>query len=275
MRTFKLTLSYDGGAYSGWQFQPGRATLQGTLEKAIEATVGARVSTVASGRTDAGVHALGQVVSFACDSQLSVEVLQRALNARLPRDMGVCALDEVASGFHAIRDAIRKRYRYVLRDGAAPNVFERKYAWQLPPRLDVDAMQRAAQRLVGTHDFKSFESSGAERQSSVRTVYELTVRRQVEQDPDRIVLEIAANGFLYNMVRAIVGTLVPVGRGARSEAWPAEALAACDRRAAGGTAPPHGLFLVDVDYGPAGAAVASSATAADVAACDIFPSTVA
>lgn len=246
-RTFKLTIAYDGGAYAGWQFQPGCATVQEALERALARITGSAVRVVASGRTDAGVHALGQVVSFAGDCRLPAAVLQRALNAELPRDIAVRSVDEAPAGFHAIRDAVRKRYRYVLRDGRVPDVFQRNYAWQVRERLDVDAMQRAAQLLVGTHDFASFETSGSERQSSVRTVEELTLRRSAA-DPDQIVLEVAADGFLYNMVRTIVGTLVEIGRGARDQAWLGQVLAARDRRAAGQTAPPQGLFLVSVDY---------------------------
>lgn len=246
-RTFKLTLAYDGGAYAGWQYQPGCATVQETLEQALARITGAVVRVAASGRTDAGVHALGQVVSFTSDCPLPAEVLQRALNAELPRDMAVRSLEEARPGFHAIRHAVRKRYRYVLRDGRVPHVFERHYAWQVRERLDVEAMQRAAQVLVGRHDFSSFETSGSERQSSVRTIEEITLRRSAD-DSQRIVLEVAADGFLYNMVRTIVGSLVEIGRGARDEAWLAAVLEARERRAAGQTAPPQGLFLVHVDY---------------------------
>jgi tRNA pseudouridine38-40 synthase len=257
MRTFRLTLAYDGTHYSGWQVQPGRVTLQGALEQVLHKVTGTEIRVTASGRTDAGVHAFGQVVSFRSETGLSPEVLQKALNAELPHDMAVLEVAIAADDFHAIASAKRKRYRYVLHDAPIRDVFSRHFAWYLHTRLDVSAMHRAAQALTGRHDFCSFETSGSERESSVRTVFELTlVRGGTEgvvaggrpESGDFVLLEIEADGFLYNMVRAIVGTLVEVGQGKRSESWPAEVLAACDRRAAGRTAPPQGLFLVHVKY---------------------------
>ena len=254
MRTIKLALAYDGTKYAGWQVQPGQTTVQGTLEAAIKKVTGQQVRVTASGRTDAGVHALAQVAAFETDSKLSNHVLQRALNAKLPRDVVVLQLNEVAAGFHPIRDAVRKRYRYVIHDGSVRDTFRRGQCWQyVHGRLDVDAMQRAANALLGTHDFSSFETSGAERASSVRTIYDLPVERgrAGESDlmtADLVTVEVEADGFLYNMVRAIVGTLVEVGRGAQQESWVTDVLEATDRRVAGPTAPPEGLFLVRVEY---------------------------
>ena len=248
MRSLKLTLAYDGTDYSGWQIQPGQRTLQKTLEEALFRITARPVRVVASGRTDAGVHALGQVVSCAIDSRLSTSQLQRALNANLPPDVRVRQVQHAADGFHAIRDAIRKRYRYIILDGSVPDVFRRHYCWFFPDGLDHRAMHQAAQPLVGTHDFSSFEASGAERATSVRTVFELTVMRGDQERSDVVTIEIEADGFLYNMVRNIVGTLVDVGRGAQSERWPVQVLAARDRRQAGRTAPARGLFLVRVEY---------------------------
>ena len=259
MRTFKLTIAYDGTAYAGWQVQPERDTVQSAMEKAVASITGQSARVTASGRTDAGVHALGQVVSFAVETELTPEVLQRAISAETPSDIAVLDATEVAARFHPIRDALSKRYRYVIRDGAVPDVFDRQYCWHYRHgRLDERAMARAAEALLGKHDFSSFESSGAPRETSVRTVFDFCVRRSNVQQSragqgragggDRIVLEIEADGFLYNMVRAIVGTLVEVGRGVQNETWPAEALEKTDRRAAGPTAPPQGLFLVEVDY---------------------------
>jgi tRNA pseudouridine38-40 synthase len=252
VRTLKLTLAYDGTAYAGWQVQPGRSTVQGVLEAAIEKITGTPVRVIASGRTDAGVHALGQVVSFHTESRPPPEVFLRALNAELPHDVAVLEAMEAAEGFHAIRDAVRKRYRYLIHDGPVRDVFRRNYCWQHSGWLDADAMHRAGQVLVGKHDFRSFQSSGAERASSVRTVCEISVRRGRGSERDLITTEVEADGFLYNMVRAIVGTLVEVGRGARPESWPGQVLRATDRRAAGPTAPPWGLFLVRVEYGGEG-----------------------
>ncbi len=248
MRTFKLTLAYDGTDYAGWQLQPGRPTIQSALEAALAKITGAAVRAAASGRTDAGVHALAQVVSFSSATALSPETIRNALNAELPRDIAALNVEVAVDDFHARRDAVRKRYRYLLHDGPVPAVFNRKYCWQYRQRLDVAAMSRAAQAFVGTHDFRSFEYRWPQRRSSVRTIYEVDLRRGEAPDSDRITLEISGNGFLYNMVRAIVGTLVEVGRGTRPETWPAEVIAAGDRRVAGMTAPPQGLFLVRVDY---------------------------
>ena len=178
MRTLKVTIAYDGSSYAGWQIQRGGRTVQATLEAAIEKVTGHRTRVLASGRTDAGVHALGQVVGFQTESHLAAEVLLRALNAELPRDVAVLDASDVPAGFHATRHAVRKRYRYVIHDGPIRNVFHRQYCWHfIYGRLDVQAMQRAATALVGTHDFSSFETSGAPRKTSVRTVYEIAVER--------------------------------------------------------------------------------------------------
>lgn len=248
MPTFKLTLSYDGTAYAGWQVQAQDRTIQGELERALRTILGTPVRAVASGRTDAGVHALAQVVSFACETRLGTGTLRKALNANLPRDLAVLDIQEAPPGFHAIRDAVRKRYRYVIQDGPTRDVFLRAYAWQISQRLDVAAMRTAAATLLGTHDFSSFETAGSARVTSVRTITELQVQRCSGGQSDRIAIEIEADGFLYNMVRNIVGTLVAVGRGKQPPQWVAQVLTAKDRKRAGVTAPPQGLFLVQVDY---------------------------
>lgn len=247
-RTLKLTIAYDGTAYQGWQSQPDRPTIQGALERAFNRITGEAVRITGSGRTDAGVHALGQVASLDTANHLAPEVLQRALNHELPHDVVVVCVEEAQPGFHAIRDATGKRYRYVLHDGPVPDLFRRNYCWHYRARLDVEAMHRAAQGLAGTHDFRSFESQWPNRATSVRTIREIVVARQTAAESDFIHLEFEADGFLYNMVRSIVGTLLEVGRGAQPETWPAEVLAALDRSAAGRTAPPQGLFLLRVDY---------------------------
>lgn len=248
MRFLKLTLAYDGTNYAGWQVQPNGPTIQEKLELALKNITGETIRAVASGRTDAGVHALAQVVSFQTESQLSPEVLCKAINANMPRDIAVINVCEAPPGFHAIRDALGKRYRYVICDGPVQNIFLRHYAWQLLKRLDVEAMHVAAQSLLGKHDFSSFEASGSERKTSVRTIGDIFVDRRTDEESEKIVFEIEADGFLYNMVRNIVGTLVEVGRGRQSTQWPAQVLAAKDRQQAGPTAPPQGLFLVRVEY---------------------------
>ena len=248
MRTIRLTLAYDGTAYAGWQVQPSQKTVQGVLEEAIEKVTGRRSRATASGRTDAGVHALGQVVAFRTDCRLDAGVLRRALNAELPDDVAVLDVIDAPERFHPIRDAVRKRYRYVIHDGPVRDVFARRYAWHCRGALDAQAMARAARCLLGRHDFASFENSGSERQSTVRTISDVGVRRGQGGSEHVVTLEVEADGFLYNMARAIVGTLVEVGRGAENESWVAEVLAAGDRSAAGPNAPPQGLFLVQVDY---------------------------
>jgi tRNA pseudouridine38-40 synthase len=247
MRTIKLTLAYDGTDYAGWQAQRSAKTLQGTLEAAIAKVTGQSIRVFASGRTDAGVHALGQVISFTTASEMPVDVLQRALTNNLPRDMVVLEAVEAPKGFRAQHDAVRKRYRYQLDDGSAPNPLDRQQVWHYGRPLDVDAMKRAADLLLGTHDFASFESSGSRRDSSVRTIFDLAVSRG-SNEPHRITIEVEANGFLYNMVRAIVGTLVEVGLGNHAPAWIAEVVSAKDRGRAGRTAPAHGLCLLWVAY---------------------------
>jgi tRNA pseudouridine38-40 synthase len=263
-RTLKLTIAYDGTDYAGWQVQRGHRSLQGAFQETLKQIVGKRTHVAASGRTDAGVHALGQVVSFETDSDLSAETFKRALNAHLPRDIVVINAEEAPPGFHARRDAVRKRYRYILQDSRVRDVCRLRYVHHIYKRLDVAAMQKAAEILVGTHDFACFESAGSRRASTVRTIYELTVRRGESRDQesgagqgrgaeypnpaDIVEIEVDADGFLYNMVRNIVGTLLEVGQGRAGEQWVAEVLAARDRRQAGQTAPPQGLFLVHVEY---------------------------
>jgi tRNA pseudouridine38-40 synthase len=246
-RWLKLTLAYDGGAYAGWQVQPDKPTVQGTLESALRQITQDAVRVTAAGRTDAGVHALGQVVGCTTATRLANAELQRALNAVLPNDIAVRSVEDAADGFHATRDAVAKRYRYQIHNGRTPSVFDRHYAWHYPQPLDAAAMHAAGQALVGRHDFSSFETAGSERPDSIRTIHELSVTRGNEF-AERVTIEVAGDGFLYNMVRTIVGTLVEVGVGAREVSWPAAVLAACDRREAGQTAPPHGLFLVSVSY---------------------------
>ena len=178
MRTLKLTLAYDGTAYAGWQFQPDQPTVQQTLETALEKVTGEQIRVLASGRTDAGVHALGQVVGFQTGSTLPPEVLRRAINANLPEDIAVLEVAEAPAGFHPTGSVRRKRYRYVIHDGPVRDVFARRYVWHyIHGRLDAAAMHRAAAALLGTHDFRSFETAGAERATSVRTVFDIRVER--------------------------------------------------------------------------------------------------
>jgi tRNA pseudouridine38-40 synthase len=244
MRNIKLILSYDGTDFHGWQLQPGLRTVQETLENALTALTGERLRVNASGRTDTGVHAVGQVVNFRSETKLSADVLVRAINAHLPVDVVVREAADMPESFDANRDAKRKLYRYILHDGPVPDLFMRRYSHHTRYRLDAAAMARAAACLRGQHDFRSFETEWPNRASSVRTITQLVLHRR----DDWIWLDVEADGFLYNMVRAITGTLINVGRGYWPESRVAEILEARDRTQAGPTAPALGLFLMRVSY---------------------------
>jgi tRNA pseudouridine38-40 synthase len=245
MRNIKLTLSYDGTDFNGWQTQPGFRTVQETAEKAIaELTGEAKIRLNASGRTDAGVHAVGQVANFFSTTQLDCETLVRASNAHLPEEVLVREAADVPQVFDANHDAVRKLYRYVIHDGPVPSPFLRHYCCQSRHKLDADAMRRAALPLLGRHDFHSFETNWPNRMSSVRTITHLGLSRV----GDYIWIDVEADGFLYNMVRAIAGTLINVGRGHWPESQVAAILEAADRVQAGPTAPAQGLFLMRVTF---------------------------
>jgi tRNA pseudouridine38-40 synthase len=259
MRTLKLTVAYDGTRFIGWQRQ-GRGSrearlrpdvvaqgdsIQGLLEEALARFEGAPVTVHGAGRTDAGVHALAQVASVRVTCAHDVATLTRALNAQLPQDLRVLAVEEVADDFHARFSARAKTYRYVIRQGAIAMPFERAFVWHLPEPLDSAAMREAAAMVVGTHDFAAFQSVGTETPGSVRTVLRSEI---VRVEPTLLHYEVTGEGFLRHMVRALTGTLVEVGRGWRAPASMRDLLAGGTRHDAGATAPPHGLFLVGVAY---------------------------
>ena len=245
MRNFKLVLSYDGTDFQGWQTQPGYRTVQETLEAALAKLTGEpKVRVNASGRTDAGVHALGQVANFHSALTIPDAKLLGAINAHLPEDLVALSVGEAPQSFDANRDALGKRYRYVIHDGLVLSPFLRRYACRSQHPLDAAAMARAAAPLRGKHDFHSFETEWPNRVSSVRTITHLAVNRA----GDYLWIYVEADGFLYNMVRAIAGTLINVGLGYWPESKVAEALSAEDRTEAGPTAPAQGLFLVRVTY---------------------------
>lgn len=250
LRYFKLTVAYEGTAYAGWQIQVGKPTVQGMLERAMARLVKVRVPITGSGRTDSGVHALGQVASLATDAWAApADRLAMAMNTKLPDDIRVVASEEMATNFHAIRDATGKRYRYQIQIGGIRDPFEFRYRWHLPGPLDVAAMREAAAILRGTHDFAAFQASGSVRKTTTRTVRDLVVLAERGRGGgDALAVEIEANGFLYNMVRNIVGSLVMVGSGKESPEWMERVLASQDRKQAGPTAPPQGLFLMHVHY---------------------------
>ena len=245
MRNLKLTIRYDGTEFFGWQTQPSRRTVQETIEKAIaEITREDSVHVNGSGRTDSGVHAVGQVANVHTATNLSCEVLLKAINSQLPDDVCVRDVLEVPESFCAIRSAIGKMYRYVVQEGRLHDPFMRKYAWFVRQNLDVEAMSRASRCLLGRHDFRCFETQWPNRLTSVRTIAHLAVSRFGEF----VWIDVEADGFLYNMVRAIAGTLVQVGRGFWPESQVEAVLKGMDRRLAGPTAPPEGLFLMRVKY---------------------------
>ena len=176
MPTFKITLAYDGTEFSGWQVQPGQRTVQGVLEVVLRQLTGQSVRVWGASRTDSGVHALGQVAAFSLPTRLSPEELLRGMNALLPPDVVVLHIEETSPRFWPSRDATAKRYRYLLYDGPVRHIFLRRYVWQVDQRLDVAAMHRAGQYLVGTHDFASFQSRGSPRQDTIRTLFDVSVR---------------------------------------------------------------------------------------------------
>lgn len=246
-RTFRLDLSYEGTEFHGFGVQPNRRTVQEVLEEALARSLGERVRVVAAGRTDAGVHASGQVVSFATRGRLAAHDLTRAANAYLPDDVQVHGAAVAPSHFDARRTALRRHYRYLIWSQPRPNLWFRRWAWHLTDRPDVAAMQAAAERLVGVHDFASFLGHRSQ-EPAARTTVRAVERAVWWSDGDLIGFEITANAFLRHMVRGIVGTLIEVGRGRVEPAQFGSILEAADRRRAGPNAPPHGLMLLGVDY---------------------------
>jgi tRNA pseudouridine38-40 synthase len=254
--TRKLTLAYDGSSFVGWQRQAEGDSIQGVLEDVLSRFDGVAVTVHGAGRTDAGVHALGQVASVRLASEIDDATLARALNAQLPEAIRVLRAETVDDDFHARFSATGKTYRYLIGRGDVAPPFARAFAWHVPEPLDLLAMRRAAQHLVGEHDFSAFRSAGSGPPDSVRVVTRAEVLLAGPSAPlallgasnELLAVEVAANGFLRHMVRAIVGTLVEVGRGWREPESVASLVAAGARSDAGATAPPHGLFLVRVDY---------------------------
>lgn len=246
MRTFKVTLAYDGTHYAGWQLQAGPLTIQGALEDALQPIEGRRIVVHAAGRTDAGVHAAGQVVSFALHSTITCEALRRALNVRLPTDVRVMHVEEASSAFNARFDARHKTYRYQIFDGAVVPPTIVRYVWHVPQPLDLAAMQQAAAALIGEHDFAAFQAAGG---SVMTTRRSITASQVTRDEPERLVrYTVAGTGFLRHMVRNIVGTLVDIGRGRRPVDDMRRVLESRDRATASATAPAAGLTLWSVDY---------------------------
>jgi tRNA pseudouridine38-40 synthase len=274
-RTIRLTLAYEGTRYSGWQSQPGRVTVQGVLAEAIRGVTGEAIQPRGSSRTDAGVHALGQVVAFRTTSPLEPAVWARALNAKLPADVSVIAAASAADDFDPIGASVRKTYRYRIHDAPWRPVLQRHLVWRWKSRLDVAAMQAAARHLVGEHDFTSFETTPSTRRSKVRTIHVADVFRHSGYDDAadaEVWFEVVGNGFLYNMVRIIAGSLVMVGCGKRSPEWISDVIAARHRPAAGPTAPPQGLVLVSIELATTAVAPTTPAPVTSASLpCDASP----
>jgi len=264
-RNIQLTLAYDGSNYVGWQIQPNGATVQELLQRAVSNLTGEEIKLIAAGRTDSGVHALGQVANFHTSSTIPAEKFAAALQSRIPDDIVIRSSREVPERFHATYSALRKCYRYLIHHRETGLPFLRNYAWRFGHPLDLSRMRKAADHLLGTHDFRCFESHFPNKATSVRTIEHLTLtlqsrwgiwsafdfdsQRLTESENDEFLsLEISADGFLYNMVRAITGTLVDVGRGRFEPENVRRMIAEGDRSLAGPTAPPQGLYLVSVDY---------------------------
>ena len=251
MKNILLKIAYDGTNFCGWQRQPGKRTVCGELESVLKSMTGLDIKLDGTSRTDAGVHALGQCASFKSGIKIPAGNLARAMNNALAKDrlegvgeIRILDAREMPEDFHARFSSKGKRYIYKIRHGQEPDVFLRNYCYQINDTLDIAAMSEAAAYIVGEHDFACFQSAGSPKESTVRIVYDLTV----SGDDKDILVSISGNGFLYNMVRIIVGTLVEVGLGKRTPVSLKEILASCDRQKAGHTAPPQGLYLDEVFF---------------------------
>jgi len=249
MRNLKITLQYDGTDYVGWQRQATGTSIQGLLEDALEPIAGTRVTVHGAGRTDAGVHALGQVASVAFAGTHESAVLVRAFNAVLPTDVRVLSIEDVPPDFHARFSATGKIYEYWIVNAPIVSPFLVRYAWHVTYPVDVDAMKAASTHLAGAHDFAAFQAATSKVRSSLRTIHSIHWETGHEYDAP-LVCQIHGDGFLRHMVRNIVGTLIEIGVGRWRSDKIVEILASRDRSRAGPTAPAHGLFLVQVEYTP-------------------------
>ena len=252
-RRIRIKVAYDGTAYHGWQLQSNAVTIESELNRAISDLLGREVTVTGASRTDAGVHALGNIAVFDCDSPIPAEKFAGAINARLPEDIRVVLSDEVSSDWHPRHQDCRKTYEYRIRAGRCMLPTERLYSHFTYNRLDVEAMKEASGYFAGEHDFASFCAAGSQAESTVRTIYDIEVVAFKESvfgiDPDKtVVIRVTGNGFLYNMVRIIAGTLLDVGLGRKKPGDIPDIIKALDRRAAGPTLPAKGLTLIGYEY---------------------------
>ncbi len=244
MRNIKLTIEYDGKEFNGWQKQPNKLNIQGEIERAIEEITGEQVDLYGSGRTDAGVHSLGQVANFKTNSKLPIEKVAIAINSKLKKSIRIKKAEEVSENFHSRYNCHKKKYRYIINNSSQGSAIYRGLEYHVSQKLNVEEMKKAIKFFEGEHDFKAFKSSGTSSKSSVRTIY----NAELKQNGERIIIELTGNGFLYNMVRIISGTLLEVGLGnIKAEDIP-NIIESKDRKMAGKTLPPHGLYLVEVMY---------------------------
>lgn len=244
MRNIKLIIEYDGKDFNGWQKQPDKPNIQGSIERAIEVITGEKVDLIASGRTDAGVNALGQVANFKIEKDFPIEKIPYALNSQLKKSIRVKSAEEVDERFHSRYGCKRKTYRYTINNSEQGTAIYRDMQYHYPIKLDENKMNEAAQYLIGEHDFKAFKASGTSSKSSVRTIYNAKVWRE----GDLVIIELTGNGFLYNMVRIIAGTLLEIGEGKNKPEEMKNIIASCDRTKAGKTLLPNGLCLMNVEY---------------------------
>ena len=245
MRNIKLVIEYDGKDFNGWQKQPTKLNIQGEIERAIKQITGEDVDLTASGRTDAGVHALGQVANFKTNSNIPIEKIPIALNSNLKKSIIIKSAEEVEERFHSRLNCKNKTYRYIINNSKYGTAIYRNLETHIPMKLDIKKMQEAVKYFEGEHDFKAFKASGTSSKSSIRIIYKAEV---IDAGNERIYIELTGNGFLYNMVRIIAGTLVEVGLGKIEPKEIKAIIESKQRENAGKTLPPQGLYLVNVEY---------------------------
>lgn len=244
MRNIKIIVEYDGKGFNGWQKQPDKLNIQGEIEKAIENITGEQVELNASGRTDAGVHSLGQTANFKTSSNIPIEKMAIAINSKLKKSIVIKKAEEVDEKFHARYSCTAKKYCYVIDNSREGSAIYRGLQYHIPVKLDIEKMKEAAKYFVGEHDFKGFKATGGNNKSTTRIIYSA----EVMQEGERIYIMLTGNGFLYNMVRIIAGTLVEVGNGKIKPEEIPNIIKSKDRQMAGKTLPPHGLYLQEVYY---------------------------
>ncbi len=245
MRNIKLVIEYDGKNFPGWQSQPGKESIQTEIEKAILEVTGEEADVTAAGRTDAGVHALGQVANFHTNTTIETRKIPHALNSKLPNSIVIKSAEEVEERFHARYNCKGKTYRYVIYPSEFPSAINRYREFHVPYPVDIGKMKKALSKFQGTHDFKGFKSSGGSpKKTTVRTISKC----ELKEENGRIIIELTGDGFLYNMVRIICGTVLDVGLGKIPLEEIDEIILSGDRKRAGKTLPPHGLYLVKVYY---------------------------